>query len=139
MLILPIWTQHTHLNLYILHCCWITTFPNGAGFYMCAGNLIYSSLLYIVQMEHSFDDADCMKEKGVKLGENFHIFLFWQTDGRTDLNALTNLSSSIGKFLLSLALVVLEKKSFTRTRTRTRTPQSHEIMSADWQVSWHKN
>ena len=40
---------------------------------------------------------------------------------------------------MSLGLVVLEKKLFTRTRTRTPTPQTDDIMSADWQVSWHKN
>ena len=32
---------------------------------------------------------------------------------------------------MSLGLVVLEKKLFTRTRTRTPTPQSDDIMSAD--------
>ena len=32
---------------------------------------------------------------------------------------------------MSLGLVVLEKKLFTRTRPRTPTPQSDDIMSAD--------
>ena len=57
---------------------------------------------------------------------------------RTDLHALNNFSSSIDKVSfkknsMSLGLVVLEKKFFTRTRTRTRTPtpQSDDIMSAD--------
>ena len=52
----------------------------------------------------------------------------------TDLYALNNFSSSIDKVSfkknsMSLGLVVLEKKLFTRTRTYT--PQSDDIMSAD--------
>ena len=38
---------------------------------------------------------------------------------------------------MSLHFVVLEQKSFVRTRTPK--PESDDIMSADWQVSWHKN
>ena len=72
----------------------------------------------------------------------FIRFWLWRTDEQTDLHALNNFSSSIGKLsfkknCMSLALIVLEKKLFTRTRTPT--PQSDDIMSADWQVSWHKN
>ena len=55
---------------------------------------------------------------------------------QTDLHALKKFSSSIDKVSfkknsMSLGLVVLEKKLFTRTRTRTPTPQSDDIMSAD--------
>ena len=51
-----------------------------------------------------------------------------------NFNALNNFSSSIDKVSfkknsMSLGLVVLEKKLFTRTRTPT--PQSDDIMSAD--------
>ena len=54
------------------------------------------------------------------------------TDEQTDLHALNNFSSSIDKVSfkknsMSLGLVVLEKKLFTRTPT----PQSDDIMSAD--------
>ena len=50
------------------------------------------------------------------------------------LHALNNFSSSIDKVSfkknsMSLGLVVLEKKLFTRTRTPT--PQSDDVMSAD--------
>ena len=56
---------------------------------------------------------------------------------QTDLHALNNFSSSIDKVSLkknsmSLGLVVLEKKLFTRTRTPT--PQSEDIMSADIKI-----
>ena len=56
---------------------------------------------------------------------------------RTDRFAcLEQFSSSIDKVSfkknsMSLGLVVLEKKLFTRTRTRTYMPQSDDIMSAD--------
>ena len=52
------------------------------------------------------------------------------TDEQTDLHALNTFSSSIDKVSfkknsMSLGLVVLEKKLFTRTRTPT--PQSDDI------------
>ena len=52
----------------------------------------------------------------------------------SDLHALNNFSSSIDKVSfkknsMSLGLVVLEEKMFTRTHTPT--PQSDDIMSAD--------
>ena len=51
---------------------------------------------------------------------------------QTDLHALNNFSSSIDKVSfkknsMSLGLVVLEEKLFTRTRLRTPTPQSDDI------------
>ena len=56
---------------------------------------------------------------------------------QTDLHALNNFSSSIDKVSfkknsMSLGLVVLEKKLFTRTRMRTPTPQSDDIKMGDY-------
>ena len=56
----------------------------------------------------------------------------WRTDEHTDLHEFYDLSSSIDKVSfksnnMSLGLVVLEEKMFTRTQT----PQSDPIMSAD--------
>ena len=55
---------------------------------------------------------------------------------QTDLDALNKFSSSIDKVSfkinsMSIGLVALEEKSFTRTRTCTHTLQSGAIMSAD--------
>ena len=66
----------------------------------------------------------------------------WGTDEQTDLHALNKFSSSIDKVSfkinsMSLGLVVLEDKSFTRMRTHM--PQSDAIMSADIKTPKHRN
>ena len=54
-------------------------------------------------MKHSFGDADSINEKGVKLGQNFHIFACGkQTDERIWMNWTTFHAEKIGFHLKKL-------------------------------------
>ena len=68
-----------------------------------------------------------------------HLLWLLGTNDQTDLHALNNFSFSIDKVSfkknsMSLGLVLLEKKLFTRTPTWTRmqTPQSEAIIIRRW-------